>query len=317
MKTEPGRSANSLRPLHSEWGLSLFLEPQRGDHKRTFLLDFGWTPEAINGNMELLKVDPSKIDALIMSHGHFDHLGGLMGFLDKHRKSMPADLTMYAGGEDNFCQRYVAPARAGDLSDFGMLDRRDLAKRDVKVMLCETPTVIGDAGLHHRQDQAQLDREGAAEHAGRVQAQGRRRLQLEPLFAGRNGRQDRARRAYPRARDLLQPEGQGPRSSSLPAAMSASSIRCGRRWKSPASTRCMPSWAASISGRRRPDYLTQVVAEIGKLNPDVRDPHALQRAQLHPGSAAADAGQGADHHDRHPHHLRHLIGSERRRFWQG
>ena len=25
-----------------------------------------------------------------------------MGFLDKHRKSMPADLTMYAGGEDNF-----------------------------------------------------------------------------------------------------------------------------------------------------------------------------------------------------------------------
>ena len=26
-----------------------------------------------------------------------------MGFLDKHRKSMPADLTMYAGGEDNFC----------------------------------------------------------------------------------------------------------------------------------------------------------------------------------------------------------------------
>src|ERR1700676_1322052 len=60
VKTEPGRSANSLRTLHSEWGLSLLLEPQRGDAKRTFLLDYGWTPEAINGNMELLKVDPSK-----------------------------------------------------------------------------------------------------------------------------------------------------------------------------------------------------------------------------------------------------------------
>src|SRR5271156_5693767 len=38
VKTEPGRSANSLRPLHSEWGLSLLLEPQRGDDRRTFLL---------------------------------------------------------------------------------------------------------------------------------------------------------------------------------------------------------------------------------------------------------------------------------------
>src|ERR1700720_1901791 len=146
VKTEPGRSADSLRPLHSEWGLSLLLEPQRRDQKRTFLLDYGWTPEVINGNMELLKVDPSKIDTLIMSHGHFDHWGGLMGFLDKHRKSLPADLTMYAGGEDNFCQRYVR-AGPGDLADYGMLDRRDLAKRDVKLVLCESPVVIGGAAF--------------------------------------------------------------------------------------------------------------------------------------------------------------------------
>jgi 7,8-dihydropterin-6-yl-methyl-4-(beta-D-ribofuranosyl)aminobenzene 5'-phosphate synthase len=146
VKTEPGRSANSLLPLHSEWGLSLLLEPQRGDTKRIFLLDYGWTPGAINGNMDLLKVDASKIEALIMSHGHWDHLGGLIGFLDQHRKQMPADLTIYAGGEDNFCQRYVR-GPGGDLSDFGMLDRRDLLKRDVKVMLCETPVVIGDAAF--------------------------------------------------------------------------------------------------------------------------------------------------------------------------
>src|SRR6476469_5808061 len=89
VKTEPGRSADTRRPLHSEWGLSLLLEPQRGDERRTFLLDFGWTPEVITGNMELLKIDPSKIDTLIMSHGHFDHWGGLLGFLDKPRKVLP------------------------------------------------------------------------------------------------------------------------------------------------------------------------------------------------------------------------------------
>jgi 7,8-dihydropterin-6-yl-methyl-4-(beta-D-ribofuranosyl)aminobenzene 5'-phosphate synthase len=144
VKTEPGRSANSLQPLHSEWGLSLLLEPERGGTKRTFMLDYGWTPGAINGNIDLLKVDASKVEALIMSHGHWDHLGGLMGFLDQHRKSMPADLTIYAGGEDNFCQRYTRSGPGGDLSDFGMLDRRDLARRDVKVMLCESPAVIAD-----------------------------------------------------------------------------------------------------------------------------------------------------------------------------
>jgi 7,8-dihydropterin-6-yl-methyl-4-(beta-D-ribofuranosyl)aminobenzene 5'-phosphate synthase len=146
VKTEPGKPANSLVPLHSEWGLSLLLEPERGPTKRTFLLDYGWTPAAINSNMEQLKVDPSRIEALIMSHGHWDHLGGLMGFLDQHRKTMPRDLTIYAGGEDNFCQRYARGA-GGDLNDYGMLDRRDLAKRDVKVMLCESPVVIGDAAF--------------------------------------------------------------------------------------------------------------------------------------------------------------------------
>jgi 7,8-dihydropterin-6-yl-methyl-4-(beta-D-ribofuranosyl)aminobenzene 5'-phosphate synthase len=142
VRTEPGRSSNSLRPLHSEWGLSLLLEPQRGDDKRTFLLDYGWTPETINGNMELLKVDASKIDALIMSHGHFDHWGGLLGFLDRHRNDLPADITLYAGGEDNFCQRYNSRG-PGELSDFGMLDRRDIARQNVKLVLCESPVVIG------------------------------------------------------------------------------------------------------------------------------------------------------------------------------
>lgn len=143
VRTEPGRPTDPKRPLHSEWGLSLYLEPQRGNERKTFLLDFAWTPEAINGNMELLRLDPSKIDALIMSHGHFDHWGGLLGFLERHRKDLPVDLTMYAGGEDNFCPRYVKMGAGGDLADFGTLDRRDIVKQTVKVVLCEAPVVIG------------------------------------------------------------------------------------------------------------------------------------------------------------------------------
>ena len=57
------------------------------------MLDFGYTSEALINNMEMVGADPKKIEALIVSHGHFDHYGGLLGMLDKYRSALPADLT--------------------------------------------------------------------------------------------------------------------------------------------------------------------------------------------------------------------------------
>jgi 7,8-dihydropterin-6-yl-methyl-4-(beta-D-ribofuranosyl)aminobenzene 5'-phosphate synthase len=92
--------------------------------------------------MDLLKVDPSKIQAMIVSHGHIDHYGGLIGFLEKHRAVMPADIKLYAGGEDNFCHRATGSATPGQFGEFGTLDRRQIVAQRVSVVLCETPTVI-------------------------------------------------------------------------------------------------------------------------------------------------------------------------------
>ena len=135
------RSSDFARPFHAQWGLSLLLDSQRGGDARTILLDFGHTPEALMLNMELQKVDPRRINALVLSHGHNDHWGGLVGFLEKQRGLLPADLTLYAGGEDNFCKRY-AGAAPGPFSDRGVLDRREMAARRVKLVLAQAPTVI-------------------------------------------------------------------------------------------------------------------------------------------------------------------------------
>jgi 7,8-dihydropterin-6-yl-methyl-4-(beta-D-ribofuranosyl)aminobenzene 5'-phosphate synthase len=143
------RTRQLINPKHltlgGEWGLSLHLESLRGGETRRYLLDFGFTPEVLTRNIELLEVDPAKLDGLILSHGHLDHYGGLVGFLATYRERMRPELALFAGGETNFCYSYVKLPGKDQPVLFGVLDRRDLAKAKVETVLCETPLVVGDA----------------------------------------------------------------------------------------------------------------------------------------------------------------------------
>ena len=130
------------KALHNEWGLSLALESKIGTDTRHLMLDFGYTPNALMNNMDIMGIDGAKMQGLIMSHGHFDHFGGLLGYLEKFRTKLPGDLTLYVGGEDNFCNRKTGSGTPGHFSDWGVLDRRDLEKHRVKVVSCEQPTVV-------------------------------------------------------------------------------------------------------------------------------------------------------------------------------
>ena len=59
--------------------------PKRGGETGNLLMDFGFTAEALNNNIRLLAVDPAELDALVLSHGHYDHFGGVVGFLQRKR----------------------------------------------------------------------------------------------------------------------------------------------------------------------------------------------------------------------------------------
>lgn len=134
--------ADIRKTLHSEWGLALALESRMGSETRNLMLDFGYTPTALLNNMALMGVDGTKMQALIVSHGHFDHFGGLIAFLKTYRASLPADLTLYVGGEDNFCTRKIQAGTPGQLTDWGTLDRRELDAFKVKIVYCEQSTVV-------------------------------------------------------------------------------------------------------------------------------------------------------------------------------
>jgi 7,8-dihydropterin-6-yl-methyl-4-(beta-D-ribofuranosyl)aminobenzene 5'-phosphate synthase len=126
------------RSLLEEFGLSMHIESWRGNESRNLLLDFGFTSETLNNNLAMLGIAPESVDALILSHGHYDHFGGLAGFLQQNHARIRADLPLYLGGEECFCSReWIKPRQ-----DFGALDRKALADAKVKVIFAEAPAAV-------------------------------------------------------------------------------------------------------------------------------------------------------------------------------
>jgi len=66
-----------------EWGLSILVETEEA----TVLLDTGKSCSTVH-NADTLGIDLSKIDRIVLSHGHFDHTGGLREVLRRMRKGV-------------------------------------------------------------------------------------------------------------------------------------------------------------------------------------------------------------------------------------
>jgi 7,8-dihydropterin-6-yl-methyl-4-(beta-D-ribofuranosyl)aminobenzene 5'-phosphate synthase len=130
------------RTLISEFGLSMHAQSQRGSETRNLLMDFGFTGEALKNNLDLLGIDPAALDAVVLSHGHYDHFGGLVGFLHEYNGKLKPKLPLYIGGEECFCAReWIGPPASGN---FGVLDRRALEQSNLTVTYAERPSLVAD-----------------------------------------------------------------------------------------------------------------------------------------------------------------------------
>ena len=88
--------------LSCEHGLSLYIET--GNYK--ILFDMGQT-DLFAENAKKLGVDLTEVDLAILSHGHYDHGGGLKKFLEINSKA-PVYISKYAfGSYYNGTEKYI------------------------------------------------------------------------------------------------------------------------------------------------------------------------------------------------------------------
>lgn len=109
-------------PLQAENGFSLLIETFRDGLSSTILFDAGLSPDVICHNLAALHIDPRRIDHIVLSHGHFDHHGGLAGVLPLIRH--PVALALHP---DAVHPRYAVMG-SGEISPFynQALDQKQL-----------------------------------------------------------------------------------------------------------------------------------------------------------------------------------------------
>jgi 7,8-dihydropterin-6-yl-methyl-4-(beta-D-ribofuranosyl)aminobenzene 5'-phosphate synthase len=128
----------------AEWGYSLLARSVvAAAAPHTILVDFGYTSRALLNNLGLMGVRPDSFDAMVLSHGHYDHFGGLDGLLATHqvRRGTP----LFIGGEEAFCAR-LRGTKPG-ASSFGAIDRPALSKAGIKLVVSGDPEIVAGQGF--------------------------------------------------------------------------------------------------------------------------------------------------------------------------
>ena len=126
----------------AEHGFSALVRVRRGDSTTTVLFDTGLSPDAMVTNADRLGVDLSAIQAVVLSHGHFDHAGGLAGLAGKQG---PRSLPMVVHPFIWTRRRLAVPGREPE--ELPTLSKRALEGEGLTVIERRVPVVLVDGSV--------------------------------------------------------------------------------------------------------------------------------------------------------------------------
>ncbi|MBR5322642.1 MAG: MBL fold metallo-hydrolase [Clostridia bacterium] len=132
--------------LTAEHGLSLYIETEQ--HK--ILFDMGQS-EKFADNAEKLGIDLTEVDIAILSHGHYDHGGGIRRFLEINKKS-PIYINQYAFEEHYNSEKKYIGLDTSLIGSDRFIFTEDFRKIDCCLTLCtcnnnNRPFNVGDFGM--------------------------------------------------------------------------------------------------------------------------------------------------------------------------
>ena len=136
-RAERARNAFERPQLRAEHGVSMLVTIERAGHRTQFLFDTGVTPDGVLHNLNALELRLNDIQALILSHGHTDHCGGISGMLDRYGQwRMPILLH-----PDAFRTRRQV-ALDGKITDLIPPSRQDLEREGIDLLVERGPSFL-------------------------------------------------------------------------------------------------------------------------------------------------------------------------------
>ena len=128
--------------LIAEHGFAALVTARRGAVTHTVLFDTGVSPNGLADNLERLALDSGVIEAVVLSHGHFDHAGGFAGLARlRRRQGLPITLHPLVWTR----RRIVFPGMPE--WQLPVLSRRALVAEGFEVIERRQPSVLLDGGV--------------------------------------------------------------------------------------------------------------------------------------------------------------------------
>ncbi|WP_321508094.1 MBL fold metallo-hydrolase [uncultured Methanoregula sp.] len=129
------------RRIFAEHGLSCLVRVFSGKKEHKVLLDCGLSEQCLAWNARQMGISLADIEAVVLSHGHFDHFGGLHGVLSGAGRQVP----LIAHPDAFLMRRLNNPARGP--VDLPLLDPVTLKKAGADILMRSGPSTLASGHL--------------------------------------------------------------------------------------------------------------------------------------------------------------------------